>query len=73
MRFPYNMQRLLDWLVDKKLIAKWERGLFDAGVHLRNSLSHLEMASITLPGPQVLGRVAYEINTLFHNLDTHEQ
>lgn len=73
MRFPYNMQRLLDWLVNTNLIAKWERDLLDAGVYLRNSLSHLEMASITLPGPQVLRRVAYEINSLFHNLDTHEQ
>jgi hypothetical protein len=68
--FPYDMKKLLDWLVSKRIITKRERHFFDAGIQLRNSLSHLEKASIFMPSAQVLRRVAYQINTLFHSKNT---
>jgi hypothetical protein len=64
--FPYSMNKLLDWLVSKDIIKKWEKNLFDAGIHLRNSLSHLESASIFSPNARILEGVAQHINTLYH-------
>jgi len=66
--FPYSGQKLLDWLVHRGLITKWERYLYDAGLYLRNSLSHLERASIFPPGPMILRRLAYQINKLSHQV-----
>ena len=63
--FPWNSSLLLDWLVEKHILRKWEKERFRAGIYLRNSLSHLEQASIFLPNSRTLGRVADDINKLF--------
>lgn len=63
--FPYSMPKLLDWLLNNKIIKKWEKELLDAGIHLRHSLSHLETTSITSPDSQILQRVAQDINKLY--------
>lgn len=65
--FPYKTRKILDWLVDKKILKKWERELCDAGIFLRDSLSHLEQPSIMTPNSQILRRVAENINKLFHD------
>jgi len=61
------MSKLLDWLVNKRLIAKWERPQYDAGVYLRHALSHLESPSIFAPNPQALMITAEKINNLYAN------
>ncbi len=66
--FPFSMPKLLDWLVNKELIAKWERSQYDAGVHLRHALSHLESPSVFGPNPQALIITAEKINKLYANL-----
>lgn len=43
--FPNSGKKLLDWLENKKLIRKWERPTYDAGLNIRNILSHPERAS----------------------------
>ena len=63
--FRYNMPRLLEWLVDKGVITKWEKDIYDADRQLRNILSHLEQISIFMPSSETLKSVAYHINTLF--------
>jgi len=63
--FPWKTSLLLNWLVEKHVLRKWEGELFRAGIYLRNSLSHLEQASIFSPNSGVLGRVADDINILF--------
>jgi hypothetical protein len=64
-RFPHSMKKLLEWLVDHGIVTKWDRHLYDSGLYLRNSLSHLEKASTFPPAPTTLRRVAYDINSLF--------
>ena len=66
--FPHSPRRLLDWLVNKRLITKWERGLFDTSIYLRNALSHLEAASTTMPSPETLKQIAYKINCVFYSV-----
>ena len=39
-RFPYSMKLLRDWLVDKKIITKWERDMCENRLDIRNHLSH---------------------------------
>jgi len=63
--FPWKSPLLLDWLVAKRVLRKWERELLRAGVYLRNSLSHLEQASVLPPDSGILNRVAEDINVLF--------
>lgn len=64
--FPYQMGKLLDWLVSKDIIKKWEKNSFDAGIYLRNSLSHLESTTILSPSASTLKVVAQDINKLYH-------
>lgn len=64
--FPSSMGKLLDWLVKDDIIKKWEKNLFDAGIYLRNSLSHLESAKIFSPSARTLEVVAQDINKLYH-------
>lgn len=64
--FPHTGKKLLKWLVDKHLIRKWEMGRYDAGLQIRNSLSHLEGVTITYPDASLLERVAEQINYLFY-------
>jgi hypothetical protein len=63
--FPWSSSLLLDWLVEKHILRRWNRELFRAGILLRNSLSHLEKMSILMPNSRVLRRVADDINNLF--------
>jgi hypothetical protein len=67
--FPATMSKLLDWLVANKVIPKWERPRYEAGVHLRDSLSHLESPSVLMPSAQTLKTTAEEINRLYANVD----
>lgn len=55
-QFPYSMQKLLEWLLGRGIVTKWDwdRYRYDAGVCLRNSLSHLEKASTFPPVPMIL-------------------
>jgi hypothetical protein len=68
--FPSTMPSLLNWLVDSKLVPKWERLQYDAGVNLRHSLSHLESPSVFPPSAQTLRTTAEKINRLCSNLAT---
>lgn len=63
--FPDSTKKLLEWLVNHRVITKGEQSQYDTGIHLRNSLSHLEKAVIFPPSPTVLRRTAYNINKLF--------
>lgn len=65
-KFPYNMNRLLNWLVEKKIINKWDEKMFNHAKSLRNSLSHLEFAPILHPNAHALKLVAQDINKLYH-------
>lgn len=64
--FPWNSSLLLDWLVEKRILRKWEKEMFREGIYLRDSLSHLEQASIFAPNSGTLERVADDINKLFY-------
>ncbi|MCV0367484.1 MAG: hypothetical protein K5798_09530 [Nitrosopumilus sp.] len=65
-KFPHNGVGLLDWLEENHLIRKWEKGIFEAGLYLRNSYSHQERHSITMPNSRILHVIADEINYIFH-------
>jgi len=52
-------------LVQKGIIPKGEANRYDAGRHLRNSLSHLTDPPIVTPDPTSLKRVAYQINQIW--------
>ncbi len=67
--FPHSMPKLLNWMVEKRIIAKWEQFSYDSSKDLRNALSHLEFAPTLIPDPMTLDRVAYQINRLFHQVD----
>ncbi|MFC2058387.1 hypothetical protein ACFLTS_01925 [Chloroflexota bacterium] len=67
--FPSTMPTLLNWLVANKLVPKWERSQYNAGVYLRNSLSHLESTSVFMPSAQTLRTIAEKINKLFSDLE----
>lgn len=68
--FPSTMSSLLKWLAINKIVSKWELPHYEAGVHQRNSLSHLESPSISAPSAQTLRTIAEDINKLFANLVT---
>lgn len=63
--FPWKSSLLLDWLVEKHILRKWDKELFKAGIYLRNSLSHPERASTFPPNMGILRRIADNINKLF--------
>ena len=68
--FPSSMRSLLDWLVENKLVPKWERPQYNAGVFLRDSLSHLESPYVFMPSAQTLRTTAAKINKLYSNVAT---
>jgi hypothetical protein len=68
--FPFKSSLLLNWLVEKKIITKWERKQYDVGINMRNILSHLEFAPIHMPNSFALNYIAEQINTLFYR-DMH--
>lgn len=65
-KFPYDMNRLLNWLVGKNIINKWDKKMFNHAKNLRNFLSHLEFAPILHPSARALELVAQDINKLYH-------
>jgi hypothetical protein len=65
-KFPHNGKELLNWLERKHLIRKWEKGIFEAGLDLRNYHSHQEKPSTSMPGTRLLHIIANEINYIFH-------
>lgn len=65
-KFPYNNRRLLDWLVEKNIINKWERKQYDVGINMRNIFSHLEFAPISFPKSSTVEIIANRINRLFY-------
>ena len=65
-KFPYSNRRLLNWLVEKNIINKWERKQYDVGINMRNILSHLEFAPISFPKSSTIEIIANRINRLFY-------
>lgn len=65
-KFPHSNKLLLDWLIEKRIITKWERRQYDAGINLRNILSHQEFAPIHFPRSSTLKMIAERINKLFY-------
>ena len=64
--FPYSNRLLLKWLVEKKILTKWERRQYDVGINMRNILSHLEFAPIDVPRSFTIKVIADRINKLFY-------
>ncbi|MCH7679649.1 hypothetical protein IID10_09845 [candidate division KSB1 bacterium] len=56
----------MNWLEKNHLIRKWEKGIFEAGLELRNSYSHQEKYSLSMPSAKLLHVIADEINYIFH-------
>lgn len=66
--FPSSMPALLKWLVENKIVPKWEQKQYESGVYLRHSLSHLESPSVFMPSAQTLITTADKINNLYSNV-----
>ena len=64
--FPHNGKKLLDWLEKNHLIRKWEKGIYEAGLLLRNYHSHPEDPSTAIPSAKLLHVIADEINYIYH-------
>lgn len=66
--FPASMNALMTWLVDSKIITRWERKICEYYIGVRNWLSHPTYAPIDLPGRSLatLQEVALLINKMFH-------
>lgn len=66
--FPFNGKELIKWLTSEHVIRKWDADRYNAGLQLRNILSHLEEPSIHMPSARTLENVANQINYLFLSL-----
>jgi hypothetical protein len=67
--FPRTSQQLLEWLQDEGVINNYQRVMFDkAYLPLRNSHSHLEDCSTSMPEPGTMGRAVEQINILFDSV-----
>lgn len=66
--YPSSMPALLKWLVENKIVPKWEQKQYESGVYLRHSLSHLESPSVFMPSAQTLRTTADKINNLYSNV-----
>ena len=66
-KFVFYKWELLDWLVKKRIITKWERRRCERGMRLRDLMSHLTRAQILPPGygVQELRFVADLINKIY--------
>lgn len=67
-KFPFSSKALLDWLVDQKVVTRWEMKRLKIGLDMRNELSHTEHSSTDSPSPDKLKFVADLINKIFHSL-----
>lgn len=64
--FPSGSNQLLDWLEKNHLIRKWEKGIFEAGIKLRNFSAHQEQIEVHMPSANLLHIIANQINHIFH-------
>lgn len=64
--FPFNNRKLVDWLVKEGLITMWEKKRYNVAIDRRNTLSHLEFASIYAPNSSILESITERINKLFY-------
>jgi hypothetical protein len=69
-RFPSSSYELLRSLLKKGIIETWQLARIEAGIDLRNDLSHLEFAPVTGPSADVLAITAELINAMFDSV-TH--
>jgi len=68
-----KLYEIIKELVQKGIIPKGEANRYDAGRHLRNSLSHLSNPPILTPTSSLLKRVAYQINQIWTQQITTEK
>lgn len=69
-RFPHSSRRLVDWLSANRVLTSWQADKVRFGLEMRNTLSHLEFATVEGPGSHRLRFVAEMINTIFHQVAT---
>ena len=64
-----DFYKKIGWLIDKAIIPKADKGLWDAIRELRNMASHPERQMVGLPNMAIgiLERVASQINSLFNS------
>jgi hypothetical protein len=67
--FPHSMGRLLNWLVEHRVITHWDRKSVYYHLEMRNHLSHPTFASIFPPSQAfaTLSEVVSLINKMFHD------
>ena len=63
-RNEQSLKKVIDQLTGK-VISEKEKPLYDAGRYLRNVLSHLVDPPVLLPTPNILERVAEQINKIY--------
>ena len=56
--FPNSSNQLLGWLEKNHLIRKWEKGIFEAGIKLRNFSAHQEQTEVHMPSANLLHVIA---------------
>jgi hypothetical protein len=66
--FPQSTPEVLQALLKKQIITKWELSRLQIGIYLRNSLSHLEFAPVHSPDSSTLYWVADLINQMFDSV-----
>ena len=66
-KFAFRTGELLDWLVRKGIITKWERKRCETGMRLRHLMSHLTRVQVFTPGytMRALEFVADIVNKLY--------
>jgi hypothetical protein len=67
-KFPSSSYELLRSLLKKGIIQTWQLERIEAGIDLRNDLSHLEFAPVTGPSADVLAITAELINAMFDSV-----
>jgi hypothetical protein len=71
-KFPKSTHELIRALRKKGIITPWQVERIEAGIELRNDLSHLETAQIMMPSPGCLDAVAELINSMFESVAAPE-
>ena len=67
--FPATAGKVVDRLHDDRILSDWQHWrMRKVYLLLRNSHSHLEFCSTSMPGADTIQRVVREINTLFESL-----
>jgi len=71
-KFPSSSYELLRSLLKKGILKTWQLERIEAGIDLRNDLSHLEFAPVTGPSADVLAITAELINGMFDSVHLEE-